>query len=152
MYQYAWHQTTSSFSPPFFFPPTPSHEEVFDYKREHLETDAHVWITIFINPSSGGRDCGLKQKAEHFTTAGGSNQERQRWEQCPTAHNHIKWHIRSGKNMLKISMRWVAHFKFPLFQCLFSLSSVSGSIISLCSFVSFQVSFIQSKGHVPICQ
>lgn len=90
--------------------PHPSRKEAFDYKREHLEMDAHVWITIFINPTSGGRDCGLKQKAEHFTAAGSSNQERQRWERCPTAHNHIKWHIRSGENMLKISMRWVARF------------------------------------------
>lgn len=92
------------------FLPPPSNERSIT-KGEHLEMDACVWITILINPTSAGRNGGLKQKAEHFTATGGSNQERQHWELYPTAHNHIKWahsfrgkHVKNKHEMVRSSL------------------------------------------------
>lgn len=105
-------------SPSFLHPPS---KERSITKGEHLEMDARVWITILINPTSAGRNGGLKQKAEHFTATGGSNQERQHWELCLTAHNHIKWHICSGGKHAENKHEMVCSSLAPLCALFFSL-------------------------------
>ncbi len=111
---------------PSFLPPPSKYCSIT--KGEHLEMDACVWITILINLTSAGRNGGLKQKAEHFTATGGSNQERQHWELCPTAHNHIKWahsfrgkHVENKHEMVRSSLAPRCVLFFSLF-CIILLS------------------------------
>lgn len=77
------------FSPLSIFLSVSPTEECSITKREHLEIDPRIGITISIIASSGDRAGALNKRQRHFTT-GGANQERLRRVFCPTDHNHVK--------------------------------------------------------------